>query len=261
MHPSRSSATSRLVLLVVVALFVASCGGATSRPSEVDPTGPPELRTDVVAEHAAQLDEELGDRPAGSQREQAASQYVLGHLQLAGYFVQLDAVPVANLVESTNLLALPPGGEEAETVVAVAYDADEGSDSGEAVGVFLELARALYVAEPDHRVEFVALGAERTDEHLGSRRLAQQLREEGRSPDVITLVSVPGDVGVTGELAAEIKRAAEKAGVETGAPPAPDSYGGVDVFERAGFASAVVGGGSDEDLGAVLLAYLAGDDG
>ena len=231
-------------------------------PSEVDPTGPPDVRTDVVAEHAEQLDEELADRPAGSQREQAASQYVLGHLQLSGYFVQLDAVPVANLVESTNLVALPPSGEEAETVVAVAYDAGKGSESGEVVGLFIELARALYATEPDHRVEFVALGAETTDEHLGSRRLAQQLREEDRSPKVVTLVAATGErVGATGELADEIERAAERVGVETGAPPPPTSYGGVDVFARAGFASAVVGAGSTEDLGAVLLAYLAGDGG
>lgn len=239
-------------------LVAAACGGPTSRPSEVDPTGPPTVRPDVVADHAQQLDEELADRPGGSQREQATSQYVLGHLQLAGYFVQLDAVPVANLVESTNLVALPPNGEEPETVVTVAYDADERSKTGEAVGVFLELARALYAADPDHRVEFVALGAENTEEHLGSRRLAQQLRDEDRSPNVISIAPAPGDeVGAVGALAADIEDAAREADVTVGPPPDPSTFGGVDVFERADFDSAVVGGGSADELGAVLLAYLA----
>ena len=243
--------------MLVVGLL-AACGGPTSRPSEVDPTGPPTVRPDVVADHARQLDEELADRPGGSQREQATSQYVLGHLQLAGYFVQLDAVPVANLVETTNLVALPPSGEQPDTVVTVAYDAEEGEERGEAVGVFLELARALYAADPDHRVEFVALGAETTEDHLGSRRLAQQLRDEGRSPEVITITSAPTEeVGAVGSLAPDIERAADQADVRTGAPLAASSFGGVDVFERADFESAVVGGGSAQDLGAVLLAYLA----
>ena len=243
-----------------MAVIAAACGGPTSRPSEVDPTGPPNIRTDVVADHAAQLDEELADRPAGSQREQAASQYLLGHLQLAGYFVQLDAVPVANLVESTNLVALPPSGEEPDTVVAVAYDAEADMDTGEAVGVFLELARALYAADPEHRVEFVALGAENTAEHLGARRLAQQLRDENRLPRTITIVASPSDdVGAVGALADEIEAVARAGGVAFGAPPEPSTFGGINVFERAGFESAIVGGGSPEDLGTVLLAYLAGD--
>ena len=163
--------------LIVV---LAACGGDASRPSEVDPSGPPSVRRDVVQDHAAQFDNELSERLAGSQQEQAASQYVLGHLQQAGYFVQLDAVPVGDLVESTNLVALPPSGEDPETIVTVAYDSPgESTASGAAVGTFLELARALYAAAPDHRVEFVALGAETSAEHLGSRRLAQQLREAG----------------------------------------------------------------------------------
>ncbi|MDQ4144684.1 MAG: hypothetical protein M3198_13260 [Actinomycetota bacterium] len=250
-----------LVGVLVVAVLGTACSGETSQPSEVRPTGPPKIRPAVVSDHAAQLDEELADRPAGSQEEQAASQYVLGHLQLAGYFVELDAVPVENLVESTNLLALPPSGEEPETIVAVAYDADEDTASGSTVGAFIELARALYAAAPEHRVEFVALGGEATDEHLGSRRLAQQLRDDEASPDVLMLVPAPGDrVGFVGSLAADLEDAARDAGIDPGTAPPTGVYG-VDVFAEAGFDSAVVGGGSAKDLGALLLAYLAPGDG
>lgn len=225
----------------------------------MSPSGPPTIRPHVVADHAAQFDEELGERSAGSQEEQAASQYVLGHLQQAGYFVQLDAVPVANLVESTNLVALPPNGEEAATIVCVAYDSS-GERAGESVGVFLELARALYATEPDHYVEFVALGAERSAEHLGSRRLAQLLTESERNPGVITIV--PGsstDAGARGALAKDIEEAADVAGIDLGPPPPLASAGGVDVFAEAGFDSALVWG-SPADLSAVLLAYLAPPD-
>ena len=242
-----------------VILVGSACGGPTSQPSEVDPTGPPEVRPEVVRDHAEQFDEEMDHRQAGSQLEQAASQYVLGHLQQAGYFVRLDAVPVEDLVESTNLVALPPSGEDAGTIVTVAYDAVEDDSSGATVGAFLELARALYAAHPDHRVQFVALGAEASDDHLGSRRLAQQLREEGSSVDVVSIVPGGPELGAVGSLAADFETAARSAGVAVGGPPPLENYG-VDVFSRAGFDSLIVGG-PPEDLGAVLITWLAPDDG
>lgn len=250
---------SRRAPALALIVLLAACGGDTSRPSEVEPSGPPSVRRDVVEDHAAQFDDELSERQAGSQQEQAASQYVLGHLQQAGYFVQLDAVPVGDLVESTNLVALPPSGEEPETIVTVAYDSPgDPAASGAAIGTFLELARALYAADPDHRVEFVALGAETSAEHLGSRRLAQQLREAGSTVSVVTIVPGGESLGVVGALAADIEGAAKQEGIETGPPPRPEDYGGVDVFAEAGFTSAVVSGPPD-DLGATLIAWLAQD--
>ncbi len=249
-----------LVKLLGTALVTAlvSCSNAEPPPSAIDPSGPPKVRPAVVADHAAQFDEDLADRPAGSQEEQGASQYILGHLQQAGYFVQLDAVPVANLVESTNLLALPPSGEPAEIIVAVAYDADADTPpSGQTIGVFLELARALYAAAPDHRVEFAALGAETTTSQRGSRRLAQQLTEEERDVDVITLVpDGGGGVSARGALAPEIAAASQSDEVDS--DDLSDEQ--IDVFAQAGFDSALVGGSASE-LGATLLAYLQEEGG
>ena len=253
MPPQR---TCGCVALACAAVLTA-CGNNEPPPSEIDPTGPPTVRPEVVADHARQFDREISDRPAGSQEEQGASQYILGHLQQAGYFVQLDAVPVANLVESTNLVALPPSGADPETIVAVGYDADEQTPaSGGTIGVFLELARSLYAADPDHRVEFVALGAETTDDRLGSRRLAQQLRDAGREVDVITLVPDAGRFGAVGSLAGDISDAAETVGVDARGLPGEQT----DVFAEAGFDSALVGGPPDE-LGPALLAYLQQGDG
>lgn len=236
---------------------LSACGGAEPPPSEIEPTGPPTVRPGVIAAHARQFDEEIAERPAGSQEEQGASQYILGHLQQAGYFVQLDSVPVANLVESTNLVALPPSGEPAETIVTVGYDADDDTPpSGETIGLFLELARALYAAEPGHRVEFVALGAETTVDRRGSRRLAQQLREEERDVDVITLVPGAKSLGARGSLADAISEAAREVGLETTDLPAEQ----VDVFAQAGFDSALVGG-PPQELARALLAYLQEGDG
>lgn len=254
------SSTFRVPLALAVVALASSCGGPTSQPSEVDPSGPPEVRPDVVARHAEQFDGELEDREAGSQEEQGASQYVLGHLQRAGYFVRLDAVPVANLVESTNLVALPPSGEDPHTYVVVAYDTfGPTTPSGEALGTFLELARALYAADPDHRVAFAALGAEASEDHLGSRRLAQQLREDGTDVRVISIVPGEGEAGASGALVDEFEQAASSESVTLGGAPDQSIYE-LDVFARAGFDSLVVTGRS-VDLGSVLLAFLQDSDG
>lgn len=186
----------------------------------------------TVQRHAEQFDEDLGPRPAGSQEEFLAATYILGHLQQAGYVPLLDAVPVGNLVRSTNVVAPPPAGKTPVFVVAVAYDAGPNDSSGDEIGTFLELARALAVREPNHDVEFVALGAERTsDEHLGARRLAKQLIDDDVDPLIITLE------------------------VDDGTAAAFSDAPAGSVFAAAGFSHRVAIGAVDP-LGRMLLDFL-----
>jgi hypothetical protein len=208
-----------------------------------------------VERHATQLDEEIGERPAGSQREFLASTYVLGHLQTAGYVARLDPIPVGDLVRSTSVIALPPDGAAPEVVVVVAYDTPPDEPvGGTSVGFFLDLARALRVRSPRHSVEFVALGAERTSEsggHLGSRRLAQEMLDRDLDPLVMTI----GDVEEAGPALASGAAAPE---LNVGIDPRPSL--GVDVFARAGFDHIRVSGGI-APLGHALLDYLDSIDG
>ena len=167
--------------------------------------GPPEVRLEMVRRHALQFDVDVPDRRPGSQHELAAASYLLGHLQLAGYAPRLDRVPVADTVSSTNVVAFPPGGAEPEFLVTVAYDTNPSGrqQTGPEIGLFLELARALTVAEPGHRVGFVALGAESADRR-GTRRLAQFLLDEGVEPSVILIRPNPvteRGIGVVGSCA------------------------------------------------------------
>lgn len=187
-----------------------------------------------IERHAAQFDEELDPRPAGSQEEFLAATYILGHLQQAGYVPLLDAVPVGNLVRSTNVVAPPPSDVDMTIVLAVAYDSGpRAASTGEAIGLWLELARAVQVRDPDHTAGFVAMGADRTeDDQLGSRRLAKFLVDEDLDPVVVTFGAVDG-------------------GDATLADPV-DS-----VFERAGFEHRVASG-SVASLGEVLLDLLTG---
>jgi hypothetical protein len=207
----------------------------------------------VVREHAAQFAEDIPERRAGSQEELAAATYITGHLQQAGYIVLLDAVPVKNLVRSTNVVANPPSGNEPEVVVAVPYGSSPNAPGiPAAVGEFLELARALRVRVPQHSVEFVALGAEFTDlagGRLGSRRLAQRLLDGDVDPVVVVLdgVSEEGGLSIRGPAADDI---AEGAGGSAG-DLSPDET----IWGRAGFDFAFVGAKPGE-LGPLLLDYL-----
>lgn len=229
------------------------------------PDGPPEIEVETVEEHAAQFDEDLAERPAGSQQEFAAATYLTGHLQRAGYEVRLESVPYKDTVRSTNVVALTPGGGDPTAVVTVAYDTTSSSPPlGEDLGVFLELARALRVQEPDHNVEFVALGAELTifnGGNLGSRALARELPELDPAPPVITVMVLPGGgfraLGPAGE---EVNAVALELDVPVGRPLSvpivPLHLKATEIFDAAGIAHAIAAGGIEE-IGTVLLEYLS----
>ena len=253
----------RRTLLALLLVAGAACSTLPEGQKATKPaTGPAEVRAGTVEEHARQFDEEEPVRLAGSQEELAASAYVVAHLTDAGYVSRLDAVPVENLVRSTNVVALPPSGEEPDVLVVVAYDSTATSEPGGlAIGVWLEVARALRTIELEHSVQFVALGAEHAPQgggRLGSRRLARQLTDEGRSPEVVVVEDVvegDGPAALAGAAAAAIEKEARSLGIEVRAAPAMSGAG--EVFDRAGFDTTVVGGGAHA-LGPVLLSYLAG---
>jgi hypothetical protein len=245
--------------MVPILLFLcAACSQAVA--PDLESSGPPRIQDDVVRRHAREF-EELAGRAPGSQEEQAASYYILGHLQRAGYVVRLDAVPVRNLVSSTNLMALPPSGDDPQFVVAAPYD--EKSDR--AVAVWLELARALHAVVDDHSVEFVALGAE-TDRgragELGSRRLAKVLLDAEVDPVVVTVSAAStevGDVAIRGDgpTADGLSRTAARLDLEVAAegPPLTTEQ---TVFEQAGFEHVQVHGRASE-VGRLVLEYLSGE--
>lgn len=168
-------------------LILSGCSPPGTPATQPSPTGPPAVDYAFVRQHAQQFDVDVPNRPAGSQHELAAATYILGHLQFAGYTPVLDAVPVANQVQSTNVVAFPPSGNDPEIVVAIGYDHDGRSPAeGAEIGLFMELARALNVAAPEHRVAFVALGAERAD-NAGSAKLARTLAERELGSQVVIL--------------------------------------------------------------------------
>lgn len=211
----------------------------------------------MVERHDREFAEDDPERPAGSQAEGLAATYLLGHLQQAGYLVRLDNVPVGDLIRSSNVMALPPDGGDASAIVAVAYDTPPGeSAGGEAIGTWLEVARALRVVEPEHSVGFVGLGADNADiepGRLGSRRLARMLLDEGVDPEIILIEETPVGEPVTlkGVLAPELAGAADSVGVDPSV-----ASGEVEVFQDAGFPAVEIRGDAIS-VGRTLLEFLS----
>ena len=243
-------------------VLLASCSTTASEPRvPAEPEGPPRVRKEVVERHAAQFDGELRDRPAGSQKEFLAATYLLGHLQKAGYVVRLDAVPVGDLVRSTNVVARPPDSDSPSVVVTVDYDSTDGDGTGLAVGTYLELARAVRVQAPDADIHFVALGAENTalkGGQLGSRRLARVLLDQGVDPLLVTVGRVSEGVieghgpVVSGSAAKDLVASARSIAalsMESRLSPAED------VWAEAGFRYVSVSG-TIEVVPEVLLRFL-----
>ncbi|MBA2365612.1 MAG: hypothetical protein ACR2I4_09760 [Actinomycetota bacterium] len=244
-------------LLLALAVAQACSPQPSSNPNPVSSPGPPRVREEVVARHARQFNEDDPDRRAGSQGEQIAAAYLVAHLQTAGYGTFLDPVPVSNLVRSTNVVATPPSGRRPLVAVTVPYDTppvEAGPTRGgaEALGLFLELARALSIARPQHRISFVALGAERAEVsggRLGSRRLVIYLRERSLSPLMVVLEDI--DVGETSVQATGDKAEEVVGGTAPGRAEGPVA----EVLEAAGLDVLTVSGGARE-TGDALLGYL-----
>lgn len=246
-----------LICACVPLAFLGACGGSSQPGKRADPIGPPYVRPAVVEQHDRQFAQDAPERPAGSQAEGIAATYLLGHLQQAGYLVRLENVPVEDLVRSSNVTALPPDGGDATLIVGVAYDTPPSrAAGGEAIGTFLEVARAMRVIEPEHSFGFVGLGADNADldpGRLGSRRLAQLQLDEELEPGIIVIgeTHAGGSLTLNGDLAPELREAARVAGVDASISTEP-----VEVFPAAGLPAAEMSGDAMA-LGRTLLEFLA----
>ncbi|MDP9233230.1 MAG: hypothetical protein M3P01_01605 [Actinomycetota bacterium] len=250
-----------MAIVTAAAALLSGCSRGTVTEGPPPVTGPPRVQIAAIRERAHWFDANDPSRVAGSQQELVASSYLLARLEQAGYLVDLDPVPVGNLLHSTNVIALPPSGKAA-TVVVVDYDTSASAPSdGAAIGTFLELARSLRALHPHHSVEFAALGAQQVAVNggqVGARSLIELLRPQSPQPQIIRIGQVTEhrpEVSVAGAAAAAIRTAALRTGVALGARgPVPD-----DVFTRAGLGETTVDGGLA--VGSVLLAYLGATQG
>lgn len=178
------------VALVCSLLVAAGCAGSRQ------PTAA-EIRPERVVDHVRVLATDIGPRPADDQAAARAAAYIEGQL---GGLVAVERVPVGHVelpaidvgpfrwrgpgaidIADQDLLVRFPGQGPALLLMAH-YDSVPGSpgavDNAAAVGVLIELARAL-AARPPARPVLIAFTAGEERGLVGARALAPFLLENG----------------------------------------------------------------------------------
>jgi alkaline phosphatase isozyme conversion protein len=172
------------------------------------------------------LSERFPGRMAGSAREQAAADYLVGRLTDFGYQAELQEFPVAfsfhsqgggNAREreavSYNVVAEVAGRSERLIIVGAHYDTSVArneaqseagiggpalqgvDDNASGVGVLLELASRLAGTAPEHTIRFIAFGAEEVG-LLGARQVVKSMPMDERER-VVLMINI--DSIITGD--------------------------------------------------------------
>jgi Zn-dependent M28 family amino/carboxypeptidase len=127
----------------------------------------------------------FGPRPAGSEAESRAVDYVRAQFEVLGYDTTVEDVPLPDGKTTHNVVAHKPGGGAGLVVVGGHIDskapAPGANDDASGVGVALELARVMRNRGSAPSLEFVAFGGEEAagspdQHHYGSRAHAFSLR-------------------------------------------------------------------------------------
>jgi len=136
-------AVKRPLYLLFALVFVLGCSGgsseplreavgssptleATAPPAPAAPTAtpapPPVPDGERILEHVRRLAEEIGARPAGTEREQAAIDYISAQLQAFGYEVVVQEFGIGSQVSRESALAVRGAGVSPRTVPTVPFE-------------------------------------------------------------------------------------------------------------------------------------------
>ncbi len=144
----------------------------------------------TIAEHIAALAVDIGARPAGSDAEAQAADYIAGQFEAWGYAVQRQSFEFGPglALASQNVIARKPAtapGPDTRVIVAGAHmdsvSAGTGADdNASGVAALLAAAQALAALETRHDIVFVAFGAEEMG-LSGSRAFVDALSADQRA--------------------------------------------------------------------------------
>lgn len=172
-------------LLLVIILFVVC---SLNLPEEMTPLAhysapasgkvSAEFSADKAYEHIHHLSEKIGPRPAGSQNEHKAAQYLYYMLEQYGWKVReqpfskivtnpnpLKPENKIQVINSQNIIAELPGAQPETILLGAHYDSADISapgaiDNASGVGVLLEIARLLGQEKHEKSYQIVFFGAE-----------------------------------------------------------------------------------------------------
>ncbi len=198
----RASARIAFATLAVGVALVAAAAAQQTKAARVD--------GDAALRHVERL-VALGPRPSGSPALDRARDYIVGELRRSGIESRVrrfDAATPHGRIGMANIVAVVPGRRPDVIMLAGHYDTKwfkefrfvGANDGGSSAALLIELARALRVTPRDFTYWIVWFDGEEArarwtpeDSLYGSRRLADELRREGRLPKALVVVDMIGD--------------------------------------------------------------------
>lgn len=183
----------QLAVLAILAWTTLTLSVAADKPSElggeaalVAQSTPLPVKVDTAAamRHIRYLSGTLGPRPAGSQAERNAGDYIAKSLKASGCSVSYQKVGLPFGRTSRNIIGLKKGTPETlrRVIIGAHYDSRRVSpganDNASGTALMLELARIVPEGRLPFNILFIGFGAEEIIEgtggnhHFGSRQFA-----------------------------------------------------------------------------------------
>jgi Zn-dependent M28 family amino/carboxypeptidase len=190
----RNNMKKCLVPLLIALTLVACAPPAAGIPETTTPapdipqtTAPPAQTKnpgEIALEHVKSIANEIGSRPAGTEKESQTTQYIVNTLEELGYTLETQPFTVTGnngVLNSANLIAVKQGLSPQEIIVGAHYDSvqmGEGADdNASGVGVLLEVAERIKDVSTPYTIRFILFGAEEIGLE-GSKFYAGQMTEE-----------------------------------------------------------------------------------
>jgi Zn-dependent M28 family amino/carboxypeptidase len=207
-----------LPIILLLVLLLNGCGSApvstpqvaagtsagTSAVASLVPLGTPSARYGNIARPLMSDFTAIGARPAGTEGETKAAQYIAEVFKAIGYAPEnqpFTATAGDQSITSANVVAVKNGTSSQEIIVGAHYDstnAGPGSDdNASGVAVMLETAKLVQGMQTPYTIRFIAFGAEESG-LLGSYAYLNQMSQD-EFQNVIVMIDL--DSLVAGDIA------------------------------------------------------------
>ena len=168
-------------------------------------TSTPEVPVGQIAyTHMETISEGIGQRVAGTSREDQTAQYIVMEFERMGYVSELrpfKTVVKGKNISSANVIAVKPGDSSQEIIVGAHYDSvgvgKGADDNASGVAVILEVAQRLRKQQTPYTIRFVLFGAEELGLQGSKYYVSQMTPEEIK--DTVAIINL--DSVTAGDMA------------------------------------------------------------
>jgi alkaline phosphatase isozyme conversion protein len=185
----------KCLIPLLITLVLVSCASPTAGipetttpeppiPQTTGPPGPTKNPGEIAFEHMKSITNEIGSRPAGTEKESQTAQYIVNTLEELGYTPETQPFTVTGnngVVNSANVIAVKQGLSPQEIIVGAHYDSVQvgtgADDNASGVGVLLETAERIKDISTPYTIRFILFGAEEIGLE-GSKSYTGQMTEQ-----------------------------------------------------------------------------------